>query len=185
MPVEEGSPVIGSIDAPARQRRPLSGQFLPGSVEDWDAMWSALLWDAVAASFSRWRAAGHLAEAEARSDRWRLGHRRRGVDLQHLLGVGCGTASSSVASAVGAGHSPLGPLTFSGPTAASRDSGPAGPARWRQRRLAAGAGRTSQGIPEQFVLAIGVVKARGVSVALLVVVIWSSTCPRRSVRLPT
>jgi hypothetical protein len=50
-------------------------------------------------------------------------------------------------------------------------SGPAGPARWRQRRLAPGAGRTSRGM-----LAIGVVKVRGVSVAL--VVIWSRTCPR-------
>jgi hypothetical protein len=178
-PVEEGSPVVGSIDV----LRPVNGdRFLVSFFPLCRGLGRhvvCLLWDAVAVSFLA-LARCWATEVEARSDRWRLGHRRRGVDLQHLW---LRTASSSVAPGVGAGHNPWGAYLLTADSGVE-GSGPGGPARWRHRRLAAGAVRTSRGIPEQFVLAIGVVKARGVSVALLVA-IWSRTCPRRSVRLPT
>jgi hypothetical protein len=57
-PVEEASPVIGSIDV----LRPVNGdRFLVSFcqlVEDWDAMWSACCGTRWPRLFSRWRAAG-------------------------------------------------------------------------------------------------------------------------------
>jgi hypothetical protein len=58
-PVEEGSPVIGSIDV----LRPVNGdrRFLVSFSQLCRGLGrhvECLLWDAVAASFSRWRAAG-------------------------------------------------------------------------------------------------------------------------------
>jgi len=77
-PVEEGSPVMGSIDV----LRPVNGdRFLVSLSQHCRGLGrhvECLLWDAVAESFL---ALAHCwaTEVQAWSDRWRLGHRRRAL----------------------------------------------------------------------------------------------------------
>ena len=74
-PVEEGSPVIGSID----MLRPVNGdRFLVSFSQLCRGLGrhvECLLWDAVAVSFLA-LARCWATEVQTRSDRWRLGHRR-------------------------------------------------------------------------------------------------------------
>jgi len=77
-PVEEGSPVIGRIDV----LRPVNGdRFLVSFSQLCRGLGrhvDCLLWHAVAASFLA-LARCWATDEEARSDRWRLGHRRRAL----------------------------------------------------------------------------------------------------------
>jgi hypothetical protein len=131
-------------------------------------MWSACCGTRWPRLFLRWRAAGQR--------KWRPGL------IGDVLAIGAGALICSISWELAAdGFQLSSPCRWcwgrvSGPTARRGIGRRLGRLDWRQRRLAAGAGRTSPGIPEQLVLAIGVLKARGVSVALLVA-IWSRTCP--------